>query len=426
MNNPTTFRFPFGLDKIFYGWWIVGACFFISLYVGAVIFYGFTAFIEPLVREFGWSYTQVSFASSLRGVEMSLLAPLVGFLVDRLGSRRLIFWGVITIGVGFILLSLTQSLWMFYAGFILIAFGGGGCTAVVLSQVVACWFQRDVGKALGVMTSGVGASGLMIPVIVWLIDALGWRTAMVVLGGGMWAIGIPLSFVIRDTPEGCGLHPDGREPVAPAAGKTKETTGPAAGVQEYSFREALKHRAFLFLALGEGVRMMAVSAVIIHIMPYLNLLGIPRTTAGLLAAATTVLSIAGRFCFGWLADFIDKRYIIAVCFAMMGLGLLALCRVDAFWFMILFLVLFPSGFGGAMVLRGAIVRDYYGRGSFGRLLGIVMGVSAVGGVIGPTLAGYAFDTQGSYIFIWVTLAVAIALATVLLLSMGPKDGRAPS
>ena len=415
MDGRVQSRLPFGLDKLFYGWWIVAACFFISLYVGAVIFYGFTAFVEPLVKEFGWSYTQVSFASSLRGVEMSILAPLVGFLVDRLGSRRLIFWGVITIGVGFGLLSLTQTLWMFYAGFILIAFGGGGCTAVVLSQVVACWFQRDVGKALGVMTSGIGASGLMIPVIVWLIDALGWRTAMVVLGGGMWVIGIPLSFVIRDTPEACGLHPDGRAPVAPSA------TAKQKGVPEVSFREALKHRVFVFLAIAEGVRMMAVSAVIIHIMPYLSLLHISRTTAGLIAAATSVLSIVGRFGFGWLADFVDKRYIIAVCFAVMSLGLLALCRVDEAWAMLLFLVLFPAGFGGGMVLRGVIVRDYFGRGAFGRLLGIVMGVSAVGGVIGPTLAGYAFDTQGSYLFIWIALAAAIALAAVLLLSMGPKD-----
>jgi len=65
--------------KIFYGWWIVGACFFIAFYVSSVIFFGFTVFFEPLVQEFGWSYTQVSFASSLRGLEMGILSPVVGF-----------------------------------------------------------------------------------------------------------------------------------------------------------------------------------------------------------------------------------------------------------------------------------------------------------------------------------------------------------
>ncbi|HRR42708.1 MAG TPA: hypothetical protein P5244_15865, partial [Syntrophales bacterium] len=99
-------------SRIFYGWWIVCACFFISVYVGVVIFYGFTAFFDPLVKEFGWSYTHISLALSLRGIEMSVLAPAVGFLVDRYGSRLLSLWGVITIGTGLILLSLTQSIWM--------------------------------------------------------------------------------------------------------------------------------------------------------------------------------------------------------------------------------------------------------------------------------------------------------------------------
>jgi sugar phosphate permease len=211
MSDAGQDRIRFGFNNLFYGWWIVFTGFSISFYVGSIIFYGFTAFFEPLVNEFGWSYTQVSFASSLRGIEMSVLAPLIGFLVDRLGSRRMAFLGVITVGIGMILLSFTQSLWMFYASFILIGFGGGGCSSVVLVKVIATWFHRDIGKAIGIMTSGFGASGLMLPVIVWLIDAYGWRMAMVAMGAGMLALGIPLSLLIRNTPEACGLCPDGRQ-----------------------------------------------------------------------------------------------------------------------------------------------------------------------------------------------------------------------
>lgn len=93
MSDAGHDRIRFALNDLFYGGWIVFAGFCISFYVGSIIFYGFTAFFEPLVKEFGWSYTQVSFASSLRGIEMSVLAPLIGFLVDRLGSRRMAFWG---------------------------------------------------------------------------------------------------------------------------------------------------------------------------------------------------------------------------------------------------------------------------------------------------------------------------------------------
>ena len=187
------------------------ACFVISIITGAVTFFGFTAFFDPLVKEFGWSYTQVSFALSLRGIEMSLLSPVVGFLVDRLWFAAARLVGVITIGIGFIMLSFTQTLWMFYASIVLIAFGGGGCTGVVLMHVIASWFQSKVGLALGILTSGFGASGFLIPVIVWLIDDFGWRTAVIILGAATWLIGIPLVLVIRNTPEECGLHPDGRK-----------------------------------------------------------------------------------------------------------------------------------------------------------------------------------------------------------------------
>src|SRR4030042_4819413 len=115
MNEKSRSWLPFGRSHIFYGWWIVLACFIIGLYTGGIIFYGFTAFIDPLVREFGWSYTQVSFAMSLRGIEMSFISPLVGFLVDRYGPRRLVFLGVVTIGLGFFMMGVSYSLWVVYA-----------------------------------------------------------------------------------------------------------------------------------------------------------------------------------------------------------------------------------------------------------------------------------------------------------------------
>ena len=118
------------MKKVFYGWWIVFAGFFISLYKGSVIFYGFTAFVQPIIREFGWSYTQVSFAFSLRGLETGIFAPLVGFLVDRFGSRILLLIGSIIVGLALIIMSLTHSLAMFYICFLFLGLGGGGVAAV--------------------------------------------------------------------------------------------------------------------------------------------------------------------------------------------------------------------------------------------------------------------------------------------------------
>jgi len=139
------------MANIFYGWWIILACFLISSYVGGAVVYGFSAFFEPIVEEFGWSHTQVSIAFSLRGLEMGILAPLTGFLVDRFGSRKLTLSGTLIVGFALILLSLTKSLFMFYGAFVLLVLGTSGCTTTVLITAAAHWFRRNAGKAIGIV-----------------------------------------------------------------------------------------------------------------------------------------------------------------------------------------------------------------------------------------------------------------------------------
>jgi MFS family permease len=416
MNRSLYTRLPVGLRNIFYGWWIILACFILSLYSGGIVFYGFTALFEPLVKEFGWSYAQISFALSIRGIEMSFLSPLIGFLVDRHGPRKMAFLGVITIGLGFLLLSQTRSLWMLYGSFILIAFGAGGCASVVFMRVTTNWFRRKIGLALGLLSSGFGASGLVVPLVVYLIDTTGWRTAVIILGIGMWLIGFPLVYLIRNTPEECGLCPDGMKIEVPAAGGGLEDMDGG----EMSFREALKHRAFVVLVLSEAIRAIAVGAVVTHIVPYLSAIQIPRSTAGLIAGLIVLLSTPGRFGFGWLSDRFDKRKIMIAAFTMMSLGLFALCHVQNPGIMILFLILFPVGMGATVVLRGAFLRDYFGLQAFGRLLGLVLGGAAFGNMIGPTLAGLIFDRMGSYDFAWNLLGTLSLLSVLLMFFIGPK------
>ena len=150
-------RFP----NIFYGWWVVGGSVLIAMYVAGAVFYGFTAIFEPIADELGWSYTQISLAASLRGLEMGLLAPLVGILTDRWGPRRLIFGGAIITFLGLLMLGRTTSVGTFYVAFVLVAVGMSTCTMTVLLTAVTNWFQRRVGIATGIAVSGFGLGGLM-------------------------------------------------------------------------------------------------------------------------------------------------------------------------------------------------------------------------------------------------------------------------
>jgi MFS family permease len=398
--------------KIFYGWWIVLACFLIGFYVGSVVFFGFTAFFEPIREEFGWSYTQISIAASLRGLEMGLFAPLIGYFADRFGSRKVSLCGVIAVGWGIILLSRTQSLLPFYFSFVVIGLGATGCAGIVLTTAVGNWFHKKIGLAIGVTISGFGLSGLFIPLIVRLIETHGWRTTLIILGVGMWALGIPLSLIIRDKPEQYGDLPDG--------GKEKKTVQDGKmenQEKEVGFKEAIRHRAFLYLVFVEAIRMLGVMAVITHVMPYLSSVGIPRSTAGLVAGAIPVVSIIGRLGLGQLADVFDKKILMVVSLLLMSLGLVAFCYVQSGWLIILFLMFFSPGFGGMMVLRGAFVREYFGRGSLGKLLGFIRGSAALGGILGPILAGMAFDALGNYQPIWLIFSALSALGIIFILKI---------
>lgn len=405
--------------RVFYGWWIVAASFLITLYTGGVIFYGFTTIFEPIANEFGWSYTQISLAASLRGLEIGLLAPLMGILVDRWGPRRLIFSGAIITCLGLALLSRTTSLGMFYGAFTLMAIGTGSCGVTVLMAAVANWFHRKVGIATGIAMCGFGFSGLIVPVIVRLIDIFEWRTTMIILGLGMLVIIPPLSLLVRHKPEPYGYLPDGEvnSTLIPDKG-----SAPAQSVEfDIGVKQALKSSAFWHISLALMYQFMVVSAVVTHVMPYLSSIGIARSTSSFVALAIPLISIIGRLGFGWFASKRDNRQLTAGAFTLMSLGLLCFGYASTGWDWLLvpFLILFAIGYGGNMILRAVLLREYFGRSSFGTIYGFHMGILMVGTFVGAPLAGWVFDSWGSYQSIWFVFAGLAVVALIAIVSAPP-------
>jgi MFS family permease len=187
--------------------------------------------------------------------------------------------------------------------------------------------------------------------------------------------------------------------------------------RKIDLKGVLNNTSFVCINLAEAIRFLVVTAVITHVMPYLSSLGIPRSRAGLVAGCIPLFSILGRFGFGWLADTFDKRYVAASAFCSISLGLLAFSSIKNLGFALLFLFFFSSGFGGGMVLRGAILSEFFGRDSFGKMLGIIMGSGGIGGVIGPTSVGWMFDILGNYQLIWLFLCCAPILAAGAVLKI---------
>jgi len=410
---------PAGRHRVFYGWWIVFSNAAITFYAAGTYFYGFGAFINPLKHAFGWSTTEISLAFSIRSAESGPVAPVVGYFLDRFGPRAVTAFGVCATGLGFLLLSRMDSLFAFYASYMVIALGTSACMGVTPMTNISNWFVKKRGRALGVYTVGVGLSGLMVPLVAWLLGVYHWRTVFLLMAIGMWLVGLPLTLLLRHRPEKQGLLPDGAG-TCDDDGSFTPTHLPT--IEGLSTREAVKHRSFWLLSFVFLLAGAPLTAVTVFLIPYLT---DPRSehglalAGGMAAAAVTIMtlsSLPGRFACGWLGDYYNKRYVLIVVFVLQAGGLLVLAMTHSAWHLLPFFLLFAPSYGGIIALRPAIMADYFGRRCLGTIQGLSLGVMTIGGVLTPFIMGSLRDSTGGYRLPFLVLASAALLAVPLLMA----------
>lgn len=413
-----------GQGRFFYGWWIVLSCAIVSIWAGG-IFYSVTAFIDPIVDEFGWSYFLVSLAAALRSVEMGLMAPAMGFLVDRFGPRMVVSSSGLLTGAGFLLLSRTTSLLTFYVAFVVLSIGWSGLGQVTTTTAIAGWFRKRIGLATGIVVAGYGIGGVMVPVNAWLIELYGWQSAMAILGIATWLVVLIPSLLLRHRPEKYGYLPDG-ERHNRGTEPQKVKLSPSQSEPEYTVKLALAAKVFWIIAFAYMIQFMVTNAVTLHIMPYLLSVSLPLETASLAAMLIPILSVLGRLSFGWLGDLFGQKYLLAISFLLQAVSLVLLLSAQVTSQLVLFLAMFGPAIGGSLVLRSTLIRVQFGRRSFGSIQGLVVAVMTVGGILGPAFAGWVFDVTGSYGIAWIVLAAltVVAGATVLLVRR-PRPAAVP-
>jgi len=393
------------------------------MYTGGAVYYGFTAIFEPIADELGWSYTQISLASSLRGVEASLLAPVVGTIVDRFGPRRLMFFGVALTGIGLFLLSQTYTLASFYGAFVLISLGASTTSVTVIMTVVAQWFRRRIGLASGITVCGFACGALMLPIINALIVDYDWRVAVTVLAGGTIIILLPVLLLLRNRPDLSSEQGSQELSVSSPGSVAAQSAGD--GEVNATVRQALRTRAFWHILVAFTLFNVVIISVITHVMPYLSSVSVTRSTASLVTMAIPLLSIIGRLGMGWWGDRRSRHWVLALSLLLTGFGIacFAMVGVRTLW-LVPFLIAYAIGYGGTMALRPAMIREYFGRLHFGGIFGLVLGISMLGGVIGAPLAGRVFDVTGGYQLIWFVYAGLSLLAVFAVLTC-PKGSGLP-
>jgi MFS family permease len=386
----TSTRQP-ALKKVFYGWWMVLAASGLQFVNAGLIQQSFGAYVAVLRDDFGWSKTALAGAFSLQQVEGGLIGPLQGFIVDRFGTRGMIRIGVVILGGGLMLLSQVNSLLTFYAVFLVVALGSSLCGFFPLTVALVNWFARKRARALSTMSLGFAMGGLVVPLVAYSLETFGWRTTAFASGVLAIAVGLPLSQIIRRRPEDYGEVVDGVEEAAEALDV------PPSSENDFTASEALHTPAFWLISLGHGSALFVVGAVSVHAISHMKEdLGYSVGAASLVITLMTIFQIAGMLIGGAIGDRFEKRLIAAGCMLMHTAGLLLIAYAVAVPMVIGFAVLHGIAWGLRGPLMQAIRADYFGRSSFGMIMGISSTVIMFGQIGGPLVAGIMADATGDY------------------------------
>ena len=405
----------------FYGWWMVAVSGFIMVITAVPVFQASAVWAVALESQFGWTRTQLGLALSFTRVEGSLTGPIAGYLVDRMGTRFMVFTGLLVLTVGFFLFSQVQNLWMFYLAYFVMSVGQGQAGWLTVMTLLNHWFVRHRGLAMGLAMVGMGIGTLvLVPVIAWLIDPdadrLGWRRTLEILAVVSLVSAIVLPKVVRNKPEDVGQHPDGVPSVVAAS--VNENSGPEL---ELTIGQALRTQAFWCISFGHGLGSMVVLAIMSHLGLLLRDMGYGVQTAGWVIMVQTAVAIVFQFFGGWIGDRIPKNVALFIFTAIQGLGVVLLTLGPEMINFYAFAVLFGIGFGGRTPLTTAIRGDYFGRASFGKILGISTVPMNVLLLIAAPMAGFMRDELGDYDMAFLVLAgLNMAGAVLFLIARRPK------
>jgi MFS family permease len=399
-------------------WWLViVGCITHAVNTG-LSYFGMSAYFPSFEREFGWSRTAISGAFSLARIESGLLGPLEGYVTDRVGPQRMIFIGLFLCVGGFLALSLVDSLPMLYAVIVLgIVLGSSLGYNMPISVLIAKVFRERRSLAFGIFRMGPGISGPMVPLVGWMIGLWGWRTAAVISGCILLAIGFPLACVIRKiySQEEAGI-------VTLESSEANSKDSPHLSTDpQFTLKQALRHRSFWLLSVAMGMRHLVTEGVSVHFVILLVDRGWSTEAASTLLGSSALIGAPARIGMGWLGDLLDKRRLVmglllalSVSVLLMGYSAEALVFTTC-------MIIYSLAYGGLAALQEPIRADYFGTRAFATIQGMSRSVVTAGTFLGPIIAGFFYDVTKSYTIAFGVFALVSLMATLLMFFAKPPQ-----
>ena len=413
--------------KFYYGWIIVAVA-LISMAFWMGIRTGFSVFYVALLEEFSWNRADSAGVQSMALLTYTVLAPVVGGLIDRIGPRRVVVPGILILAIGLMLCSTINRLGQFYLYYGVVM--GAGITSIGIvsySAILAHWFEKKRGLASGIAVSGMGlGTFLLVPVSQNFISNWGWRTTFVITAGLVLVVLIPINaFLLRHKPEAVGQNLDGikRSP-APRDGFAEQANN--ALKNDWTLKRAFRSGRFWALIIFPFFGIIGIYIVLVHNVKYLVDQGIDKMTAAYIFGLVGVISSIFRIFWGWLSDRIgrEQTYTLGITCACIGVGSLLCIEIHASpIFTIIYFIFFGIGWGATAPMFMSTSADLFKGKIFGLIYGFLEAGIGIAGAFGAWVAGFIFDQTQSYRWAFILVVVVLVLSCFFIWLAAPRKAR---
>jgi len=401
--------------KFFYGYIIVLAGFFITMVAFGTLF-SFGIFFKPLSTELGLTRAVTSGAYSLSMLSLGLTSIVIGRLSDKFGPRLVVTVCGSFLGLGYLLMSQLNAIWQLYLFYGVIVGIGMSASFVPLMSTVARWFVKRRGLMTGLVVSGIGIGGIIMPPIVTqLISSYGWRISYLILGIIILVVIIMAAQFLRRDPGQVAQFPDGQSVVKRGSILSE--------VKGFSRQEAIHTRQFWMLCAIFLSCFVSIDIILVHIVPHATDLGISPPIASSILSIIGALSIVGRIGMGSAGDRIGNKLALIISFILLAVALFWLLGAKELWMLYLFAAIFGFSYGSTSVLMSPTVADLFGLRSHGEILGMVLFGTTIGSAIGPVVVGHIFDITGSYQLGFLVIAILSFIGLILVSILRPTSGQ---
>jgi MFS family permease len=399
----------------YYGWWIVLAAFLNLFLVVGIIFYGFPAFYPYFIQDLHFTRAQLTQGFLLgflfAGLPFGIIA---GALIDRVGARSVILCGVALVAGSLILMSRITAFWQFELLCIVEVIGYVFAGPIANQVLVARWFERRRGQAMGYAYLGLGLGGVVAPILVnYLARSYGWRPALEIIGAAIALVLVPTGlWITRSNPSDRGIDPKqfGESSTENnSARSTSTSTAAPAGVAQ-----AIQTAPFWLILLGSTLAIGAIGAVIQHFILFLKDSGHTATVASRYLSILLTASLGGRVVVGYIADRFSKSFIMAIFYFLIGASVLLLAYPQSTAAVWAFAAIFGFSMGADYMLIPLVVSENFGTASLGKILALIIMGYSVGQWAGPWFVGRMFDIHHNYDLAWKLIAIFAMVGSALI------------